>query len=63
MTDAPIPLVVLFGIVATLLVRSHDVKTWQATVIGLFGFYLASTPAADTVSTVVDWLLGGFLHQ
>lgn len=56
------PLVVVFGLVTVLLVRSRDIRAWEATVVALFGFYLALTPVRWTVQAVVDWLSGGFLH-
>jgi hypothetical protein len=61
-TGSPIPLVVVLGLVTVLLVRSRDMRAWEAAVVGLFGFYLALTPVQGTVLAVVDWLSGGFLH-
>ncbi|MQS06099.1 hypothetical protein [Streptomyces alkaliphilus] len=60
MTGYAIPLVVLLGVVSLLLVRGRDVRTWEAVVIGLFGFHLALTPVGDVVSAAVVWLLGAF---
>ena len=62
MTGSPIPLVVVLGLVTVLLVRSRDMRAWEAVVVALFGFYLALTPVRGTVLAVVDWLSGGFLH-
>lgn len=62
MTTWPIPLVVVFGLVSVLLVRGRDVRLWEAVVLGLFGYYLAASPVGGSISTAVDWLLGGFLH-
>ena len=61
-TTSAMPLVVVFGIISVLLVRSRDVKTWEATVIGLFGFYIALTPIGWTVIGLVNWVLSGFTH-
>jgi hypothetical protein len=57
------PLVLIFGVITTLLVRSRDMRAWEATMAGLFGFYLAMTPVGWFVVAVVNWLLGGFLHH
>ncbi|MDG9704830.1 hypothetical protein [Streptomyces sp. DH37] len=62
MTSSPMPLVVIFGLVTVLLVRSRDVRPWEAVVVALFGFYLALTPVGWAVLGAVEWLLGGFLH-
>lgn len=61
--DAAMPLVAVLGIVTLLLIRSRDVRIWEATVIGLFGFYLAMTPIGWTITGVTEWLLGSFLGQ
>ncbi|MFI1950690.1 hypothetical protein ACH437_02325 [Streptomyces xinghaiensis] len=61
MTSTTMPLVVVFGLVTVLLVRSRDLRAWEAVVVALFGFYLALTPVRFTVQAVVDWLTGGFL--
>ncbi len=53
------PLVVVLGIITVLLVRSRDVRAWEAVLIGLFGFYLAMTPMGWAVVATVNWLLGG----
>ncbi|SFD21190.1 hypothetical protein SAMN05421773_11196 [Streptomyces aidingensis] len=53
------PLVVVLGIITVLLVRSRDVRTWEAVIIGLFGFYVAMTPIGWAVIGTVNWLLGG----
>ncbi|MEO3751759.1 hypothetical protein [Streptomyces sp. B6B3] len=60
--NTAMPLVVVLGIVVVLLVRSRQVRVWEASVVGLFGFYVALTPIGWTVIAVVEWLLGGFLH-
>ena len=61
--NTAMPLVVIFGVITVLLVRSRDVRAWEASLIGLFGFYLAMTPVGWAIVAVVNWLLGGFLHH
>lgn len=56
------PLVVVFGLVTVLLVRSRDVRIWEAVVIALFSYYLAASPVSDSVASTVQWALRGFLH-
>ncbi|WP_329019171.1 hypothetical protein [Streptomyces sp. NBC_00690] len=58
--QAAIPFALVFGIVTVLLVRSRDVKTWEAIAIGLFGLYLGQTPVIFTVDSVVTWFFSGF---
>ncbi|MEU7135241.1 hypothetical protein [Streptomyces sp. NPDC046261] len=55
-------LVVVFGIITVLLIRSRDVKKWEAAVIALFGLYLGQTPVVFTVHGCVTWFLSGFNH-
>jgi hypothetical protein len=62
MTAYAIPLVVVFGIVSVLLVRGRDVRAWEAVVLVLFGYYLATSPVSGSVSATVDWALRGLLH-
>ncbi|MFE3143139.1 hypothetical protein [Streptomyces scopuliridis] len=52
-----LPLMVFFGAMSFLLVRSRDVKWWQATLIFLFGIYAALTPVVWTVTGIVQWLI------
>ncbi|WP_269853487.1 hypothetical protein [Streptomyces sp. RPT161] len=61
--NTTMPIAVIFGIVTLLLVRSKDVKFWEALCIGLFGFYVALTPMGWAVIGIVNWLFGGFLHH
>ncbi|MEU4213058.1 hypothetical protein AB0F13_24210 [Streptomyces sp. NPDC026206] len=51
---------VVFGIVTVLLVRSRDVKKWEATIIALFGLYIGQRPVVFTVNGLLTWLLSGF---
>ncbi|HET6354036.1 hypothetical protein [Streptomyces sp.] len=60
--EASIPFALVFGIIAVLLVRSRDVKAWEAVMIGLFGLYLGQTPVIFTVDGLVTWFLSGFTH-
>jgi hypothetical protein len=62
MTTYSIPLVAVFGAVSVLLVRGRDVRAWEAAVLVLFGYYLATSPVSDSISATVGWTLGGFLH-
>lgn len=60
--EAAVPIALVFGIITVLLVRSRDVKTWEAVMIGLFGLYLGQTPVIFTVDGIVTWFLSGFTH-
>ncbi|WP_328673402.1 hypothetical protein OG905_18765 [Streptomyces sp. NBC_00322] len=60
--EASIPFALVFGIITVLLVRSRDVKAWEAVMIGLFGLYLGQTPVIFTVDGLVTWFLSGFTH-
>ncbi|WP_405890244.1 hypothetical protein OG427_17810 [Streptomyces sp. NBC_00133] len=60
--EAAIPFALVFGIIAVLLVRSRDVKAWEAVMIGLFGLYLGQTPVIFTVDGFVTWVFSGFTH-
>ncbi|MEU6220940.1 hypothetical protein ABZ845_26060 [Streptomyces sp. NPDC047022] len=57
-----VSLVVLFGIITFLLVRSRDVRAWEAVCIALFGMYLGETPASLAINGFVTWFLTGFNH-
>lgn len=57
---ASIPFALVFGIIAVLLVRSRDVKTWEAVMIALFGLYIGQTPFIHTVDALVTWVFSGF---
>ncbi|MFJ2232533.1 hypothetical protein [Streptomyces sp. NPDC087859] len=59
---AAVSLVLLFGIITVLLVRSRDVRAWEAICIALFGMYLGQTPVSLTVNGFMTWLLSGFSH-
>ncbi|MET7618363.1 hypothetical protein [Streptomyces sp. NPDC005408] len=60
--EAAIPFALVFGIITVLLVRSRDVKAWEAVMVGLFGLYLGQTPVIFTVDSLVTWILSGFTH-
>ncbi|MDX3077311.1 hypothetical protein [Streptomyces sp. MI02-7b] len=51
-----IPLVLLLAVVVGLLLRFKAVGAGVVVVVALFGFYLAHTGAADTVSQLVTAL-------
>lgn len=53
-----IPLVLLLAVIAGLLLRFRAVGAGAAVVVALFGFYLASTGAADTVNQLVAAVTG-----
>ncbi|MFF4268811.1 hypothetical protein [Streptomyces sp. NPDC001536] len=57
-----VSLVLLFGIITVLLVRSRDVRAWEAICIALFGMYLGQTPVSLTVNGFMTWLVSGFSH-
>lgn len=59
-TGTAVSLVVIFGIITALLVRSRSVRAWEAICIALFGMYLGQTPASLTVDGFVTWFLTGF---
>ncbi|WP_431988083.1 hypothetical protein [Streptomyces parvulus] len=53
---------VVFGIITVLLVRSRDVRGWEAVCVGLFGLYLGQTPVLFTIHGFVTWVISGFSH-
>lgn len=53
---------VIFGIITVLLVRSRDVRAWEAVCVGLFGVYLGQTPVVFTIHSLVIWMISGFSH-
>ncbi|KOG52491.1 hypothetical protein ADK76_31760 [Streptomyces griseoflavus] len=57
-----IPFAVVFGIITILLIRSRDVKFWEAVAIGLFGLYVGQTPLVYTIGGLVNWVFSGFQH-
>ncbi|MFI6286463.1 hypothetical protein ACIBCM_17175 [Streptomyces sp. NPDC051018] len=60
--QAAIPFALIFGIITVLLVRSRDVRAWEAVAIALFGIYLGQTPVIFTVDSIVTWAFSGFTH-
>ncbi|GGN32966.1 hypothetical protein [Streptomyces fuscichromogenes] len=54
---------VIFGIITVLLVRSRDVRPWEAVCVGLFGLYLGQTPIGLTVHELVTWFISSFSHN
>ncbi|MFE5031844.1 MULTISPECIES: hypothetical protein [Streptomyces] len=54
---------VIFGIITVLLIRSRDVRPWEAVCVGLFGLYLGQTPVGLTVHELVTWIISGFSHN
>ncbi|AOP46087.1 hypothetical protein ACH4Q6_14085 [Streptomyces lydicus] len=59
---AAIPFAVAFGIITVLLVRSRDVRAWEAVLIALFGVYIGQTPVIFTINGLVTWVFSGFQH-
>ncbi|MFC5720211.1 hypothetical protein ACFP1Z_08545 [Streptomyces gamaensis] len=60
--NTALPLVIVFGLVTTLLVRSREVRWWEAVLIALFGVYLGQTPVIFTVNGFISWLFSGLTH-
>ncbi|MBZ6248786.1 hypothetical protein KVH27_10305 [Streptomyces olivaceus] len=54
---------VIFGIITVLLVRSRDVRPWEALCVGLFGLYVGQTPVGLTVHELVTWFISGFSNN
>lgn len=57
-----IPLVLVFGLATVLLIRSRQVRWWEAVLIALFGVYVGQTPVIFTVNSLLGWLVSGFHH-
>ncbi|MEU4999723.1 hypothetical protein [Streptomyces sp. NPDC021622] len=58
--EQALPMVLFFGLVTVLLVRSREVPWWVAVLIGLFGLYLGQTPAVFMISELVNWVFSRF---
>ncbi|MGW2391540.1 hypothetical protein ACWCYK_18855 [Streptomyces lydicamycinicus] len=52
--------VTFLAIVVVMLVRSGEVRAWQAICMSLMGFYLAMTPLAHIVVWVVNLIVKAF---
>ncbi|MGY4974854.1 hypothetical protein ACWGCC_37620 [Streptomyces nigrescens] len=52
--------VTFLAIVVVMLVRSGEVRAWQAICMSLMGFYLAMTPLAHIVVWVVNLVVKAF---
>ncbi|MGA5270173.1 hypothetical protein [Streptomyces lydicamycinicus] len=52
--------VTFLAIVVVMLVRSGEVRAWQAICMSLMGFYLALTPLAHIVVWVVNLIAKAF---
>ncbi|MCC2275749.1 hypothetical protein LKL35_10000 [Streptomyces sp. ET3-23] len=61
--QAALPIAVVFGVMTVLLVRSRDVKAWEAVIIGLFGMYVGQTAAFLLLNQIVVYILSGFTHH
>ncbi|WP_424889751.1 hypothetical protein [Streptomyces sp. XH2] len=53
-------LALIFGAITVLLVRSRDVRWWQAVLIAVFGIYIGQTPVILTINGLLNWFLSGF---
>lgn len=53
-------LVTFLAIVVVMLVRSGEVRAWQALCMGLMGFYLAMTPLGYVVTWIVNFMAKPF---
>ncbi|MEV4924607.1 hypothetical protein [Streptomyces roseoverticillatus] len=53
-------LALIFGGITVMLVRSRDVRWWQAVLIAVFGVYIGQTPVIFTVNGLLNWFLSGF---
>jgi hypothetical protein len=58
--DQAYGMLVLFGIVAVMYVRSREVSGWQATVFTFFGFSLACTGPGYLVVWILHFIFGAF---
>ncbi|MYW03056.1 hypothetical protein [Streptomyces sp. SID3343] len=56
------PMVVIFGLIVFMLVRAGELRVWQVCVVGLFGFYLAQSSLAPSITALVGSLLGALFH-
>jgi len=61
--NAAVVVLTFGGLVALMLLRTGEVKIWQALIIGLVGFYLRWTPFGTAIVTAVQWLLTGLTHS
>ncbi|MEE6268171.1 hypothetical protein V2E29_21350 [Streptomyces diastatochromogenes] len=55
-------LAVVFGVITVLLVRSRDVKWWEAALIALFGMYAGQTPLLFAADGLVHWVISIATH-
>ncbi|MEU0937219.1 hypothetical protein [Embleya sp. NPDC005971] len=64
MTDsqATFPLIIVFALVVFMLVRAGELRVWQVVVVSLFGFYLAQTTLAPSISALVASLAAVVFH-
>ncbi|WP_433857966.1 hypothetical protein [Streptomyces kronopolitis] len=60
--SAALPLLLVFGLATVLLIRSREVRWWEAVLIALFGMYLGQTPFIFAANGLVHWLLTGVSH-
>lgn len=50
---ASVSIVLLLAVLIFFLIRFAKLRTWQATVCILFGYYVASTPIGDYIDSAV----------
>ncbi|WP_194921443.1 hypothetical protein [Catenulispora rubra] len=54
------PAVFIFGALSWLLIRSRMIRPLEAVIVGLFGFFLATTGVGHEVAVVLDDMLGAY---
>lgn len=54
------PAVIIFGAVSWLLLRSRTIRPLEATIVGLFGFFLATTGLGHGLAVILDDMLGAW---
>lgn len=54
------PAVIIFGALSWLLLRSRMMRPLEAVIVGLFGFFLATTGLGHGLAVVLDDVLGAY---
>lgn len=54
------PAVIIFGGLAWLLLRSRTIRPLEATIVSLFGFFLASTGLGHGMAVLIDDVMGAY---
>ncbi|MFF8773802.1 hypothetical protein [Kitasatospora sp. NPDC015120] len=58
-----IPLTAFLFVIVVMMVRSRELRIWQAVLVAVFGFFLARTNLADPVEAAVRWFVTGLTHS